>query len=135
MLKPYQNLLHTGQLPSNSSQEFRLDIFSGVRMSFVSPLHCKQTPQKQHFLSLKLEYWLSEYHRFHPYFVRNARNFSLFIFFLQAKSHSTNCKSLILFLLINTYTTEFHSNVCYALLSELLQSLPHFYTLAINKNL
>ena len=41
------------------------DIFSGACMYFTSLLQCKQAVQK----SLMLAHWLSEYPRFHPYFV------------------------------------------------------------------
>ena len=51
--------------PTSTSQQFRLDIFSGARMSFASPLQWKQAPLKQLFLSRKLKHWLSEYHRFY----------------------------------------------------------------------
>ena len=38
---PKVRQLLTGQLPSESSQELRLDIFSGARMSFGSPFQQK----------------------------------------------------------------------------------------------
>ena len=66
------------------------------------------------FLWLKLEHWLPEYRRFHPYFVIFLKNMQEIVFvhlFSQDKSHRIKCKSLILFLLITYYTFELHSNI------------------------
>ena len=54
---------------------------------------------------------------------------------LKGKSHSINYKSLILFLLIKGYTSEFHSNVCYAILPYFYSILLRLCTLSADKKL
>ena len=61
------------------------------------------------------------------FFLKYTRNFSLVIFFSQAKSHRINCKSLILFLLIKTYLNSIQMFVIFFFHIFIL--FTRFYTL------